>query len=264
MRAAVLALALALPLAALAAAPGRAECELPGRGGIVIDRDTGRLLLRGPDGAFLRCLLDENAALRRDLRRLRDRVGALEAELAATPAPYADRDGRIEAVPGRPVGSAVFVLTARATGRPASLPLDHEVVRALCGRSGGCRLALAEAAEGLRTADPALRLAVGPCAFSYDAESGGWARAEGCSGGTLAGVDGDGAPPAPAAAGSGGAIIATAGRCALADAAAQDAPRPAGAAVAAELAPDRSRGLFLLALPAPGGSARFRCELSVD
>ncbi len=242
----------------LSGAAARADCPPPSRGGIVID--DGRVLLRGRDGAVVRCLADEVAALRRENRALRQRVDMLEAALAQAPVPYLAEDARVSAEAGRPVGRASFVLTARQTSQPAALTLDAGVVAALCGRPGGCRVTLVEAGEGLRRSDPAPRRTTGPCALTYATESGAWARAAPCGAdaGAAAGVDGDGAGPGSAA-GAGAAIIASAGRCHLAD-----APAERGPGGATPLAADRTRGLHLVALAGGAAAGRFRCELALD
>ncbi|MDH3263996.1 MAG: hypothetical protein OEM24_08365 [Paracoccaceae bacterium] len=230
-------------------------------------RDCGAEMPRGfPDHAFayrdvIDCLLGEIAALRREEARLARRVGELEAALAAIPADYVNLDGKAEVPEGRPVGRARFVLSARQTGGTAAMALDMAVVEALCGGPGGCTLALARRALGLRRAEAGGAEGVGPCLFLYDPGNGAWFRAAGCDGGGAEGVDGDGGPLSGT--GSGGEILAEAGQvCLLADSDASPRLGPE----ATFLGGDHGPGLFLIAAPARGGEtgSRFRCELDIE
>lgn len=238
-------------LCLLAAAPARA-------------RDCREDMPRGlPARAFayaevIDCLLGEIATLRREAARLAARVGALEAALSAIPADYVNLDGKARAPEGRPVGKALFVLSARQTGGTAAMPLDMSVVEALCAGPGGCSLLLVRRDAGLARPRGSAARGVGPCLFLYDADGGAWFRAAGCGGADAAGVDGDGG--ALSGSGAGGEIVAEAGgSCLLAD---SDA-RPQLGREATLLGGDRGPGLFLIAAPDRGDDPgrRFRCEL---
>lgn len=210
-----------------------------------IDRIDGLL-------AYLRCLEDEVADLRRREERLRASLAAQAEALAAIPADHVNIDGRTSRAEGRPVGTARFVLSSRRSGAGGSLALDREVIEALCARAGSCTITLAHHALGFGFADPRTTTAVGPCVFDYDPASGAWFRGAACGGPETRGVDGDGAA----------AIITSAGGvCLLADAGAD----PRGARDGPGLAEDTGPGLFLVAAPGldPDAPRRFRCELTL-
>ena len=206
---------------------------------------------------YLRCLEGEVARLTRDQARLAAAIEAQARALAAIPADYANTDGRVTAVPGRPVGRAVFAVSSRRGAAAAALPLDRGVVQALCARPGGCRVTLAHQALGFGFANPRETTGVGPCLFALDEASGAWFRGETCGGPARRGIDGDGGATGT---GGGEVIAEAAGACLLADA---DSGRKTGAD-GPVLARDSGPGLFLIAAPAGDGAERFRCELRID
>jgi hypothetical protein len=212
---------------------------------------------------YLRCLEDEVARLKRDQARQAEALEAQARALAAIPADYANTDGRVTEVPGRPVGRAVFVLSSRRGDADASLALDRGVIEALCSRPGGCAITLAHQALGFGFGNPRETTGIGPCLFARDEAGGAWYRGETCGGPALRGIDGDGgATGTSGGAGSSGGevIVEVAGACLLADA---DSGRKA-AADGPALARDSGPGLFLIAATTGDGGERFRCELRIE
>lgn len=216
---------------------------------------------------YLRCLEGELARLSREQARLAAALEAQARALAALPADYANVEGRVTAVPGRPVGRAVFVVSSRRGAAAASLALDRAVVEALCARPGGCRIALAHQALEFGFANPRVATGVGPCLFAYDPAGGAWFRGEACGSPAARGIDGDGGATGT---GGGEVIAAAAGACLLADA---DSGQKSGAD-GPVLGRDAGPGFFLIAAPegeagtggtgGTGGAPRFRCELRID
>jgi hypothetical protein len=202
---------------------------------------------------FATCVIAEIADLRREQSRLRAEVAALQRELARIPGEIINENGRVTRLGGEDLTRASFSATALTRAGQVVVRVDPVVLEELCAT--GCALSLSFAAIGMRAADPAPVVAVGPCNFLYNRTSGVWSRSSAC-GAATAGVDGDGEP-----AGSLGAeIIAAVGTaCLLAD---SEPSRKPGLPTPS-FSRDSQRGLFLIADPAMwgGGEARFRCDL---
>jgi hypothetical protein len=207
----------------------------------------------------LSCALDEIADLKAEQRRMRSQIDKLQQQIGELPGEFQNDNGKISQPNGSAIGSAIFRLDARQGVSSSSLPLDQSVLEALCGKKGGCLISIFLEAEGLRLTDTSDTIAVGPCAISYNATTGAWARGTGCGEtGAERGVDGNGAPGA----GGGDEIVTAAGgACVLSDA---DAARSVGGSEV--FGPDASRGFFLVAAPTlrEKSGGRFRCELKIE
>ena len=213
-----------------------------------------------PPRSFFLCLLAEIRDLKRKQAELERIVPEYKRLIAELPVPYVNDNGKVSVEEGRKIGSATFILTARQTGGASSLPVDQDVMEALCAGRHRCEISLILREIGLFSAEPTSSTISGPRLFDYDARTGDWIRGDGCVGGTLRGVDGE----SYAGATTGGAdIITEAGEgCLLADA---DKHRTIGAAHDL-FERDHGKGLFLVAMPErrTDGRARFRCDLVIE
>ncbi len=208
---------------------------------------------------FFRCILAEIRDLKKKQAELERIVPEYKRLLAELPVPYVNDNGKVSVEEGRKIGSATFILAARQTGGASSLPIDQDVMEALCAGRHRREISLILREIGLFSAEPTSSTVSGPCLFDYDAKTGDWIRGQGCVGGTLRGVDGE----SYAGAATGGAdIITEAGEgCLLVDA---DKHRTIGAARDA-FERDHSKGLFLIAMPDRSeGKTRFRCDLVIE
>ena len=205
------------------------------------------------------CLNDSINALIRENTRLKKRVKALENLVGALPAPWSNVDGVITADPDRPIGSATFLLSSRSTGGASALAIDQEVMEGLCNTGGGCTLVVSFKQLSLFNKTPKESVLSGPCQFTYAPKSGDWTVGAGCGAQAATGNDGDGGLGGEAA--NSVEIAVAGGACILADSG-------LAKAVGAEegLAPDRSKGLFLIAMPSrqSGPSRRFQCEVALE
>ncbi len=210
-------------------------------------------------GAAVNCLNSEVNALKRKQARLEKTLAEYERLLGELPAPYINDNGTITAEPGRRVGRANYILDARRTGGAAFVPLEQSVVEELCA-DRGCQLSLAIRVLGSFSKEPLESMIIGPCKFTYNANTGDWLRGDGCSGEVLRGSDGDGT----AGIGDDGAdIIVEAGPgCLLADA----GVRKSVGTDPNILERDHALGLFLIAAPErrDGGGKRFTCDLEIE
>jgi hypothetical protein len=204
---------------------------------------------------FADCLIAEIADLRRENTRLAGEVTALQKALARIPGEIVNEGGRASRLGGDDLARASFSATARSRAGAVVVGVDPSLLQELCAT--GCALSLSLSAIGLRTADPAPVVAVGPCTFVYNAASGAWSRSSAC-GEALAGIDGDGQPTGA----TGGEVVAEAGAvCLLAD----SEPSRKPGTPATTFARDSQRGLFLIADPSlwTGTETRFRCDLKL-
>ncbi len=212
------------------------------------------------NNGMFRCLIAEINDLKREQRRMQKVIDEYERVIGEMPVEYKNEDGEVTVEEDRPIGNAVFTLTARPGSRASALPLDHEVVEGLCAESGGCTVSLVFRAIGFRSTDPLETISAGPCLFDYNTETGAWTRGEGCGEPlTAAGADNDGALMGDD---GGGEVIVTAGEaCVLADASVDPSATDGG-----YLGKDRENGLFLLAVPSliETGPRRFRCDLEIE
>ncbi len=203
---------------------------------------------------FSRCINRELNRLRRENAKLEERIAELELIAAQMPAAYSNIDGVVEEEPGRAIGRASFVVSARVSGGSSSLPIDQRVLTEVCGESGGCQLSLVF--RQFRLFEDAVKEAVisGPCQFIYSPDTGHWVTGEGCNPvGAARGVDGDQRTGAQDAT---GAIVAEAGgACLFAESAAARSISAAG-----DVGRDHSMGMFLLSVPQrqPAGIRRFQ------
>ena len=242
-RALVAAVALMLPGAAVA------QCEVRADFGGISDLEMLQVL---------RCLNNEVVKLRRDQTRLEQRLQEYDRLLSQMPAEYSNADGQVTEEPGRAIGRASFVLTARATGSASALQIEQRVLEEVCGKSGGCALSLTFRQFSMFDGAAKGTVLIGPCQFSYDAATGAWGVGDACSGGgATSGVDGD----QRGVGGDAGDVIAqSGGACVLSE---SDLARASGVDA---IARDGSRGLFLLSIPSrqADGIRRFNCELVLD
>lgn len=139
---------------------------------------------------------DQSYSLRADIRRLKDRVEALESETRTLRARIADlqrarkaamtprivedgraRDGEALSPP------VVFVVSADPRAGPRSMALDGAEIARRCADENGCLATLAIA--GFEVDDRPFEVAVGhgPCLLHLDADSGVWSVAAGCAAG---------------------------------------------------------------------------------
>lgn len=210
--------------------------------------------------SFYECILREIERLKERQRALERIAADYERLKAEIPVAYVNDNGVVSVEAGRIVGQATFVLTARRTGKPASLLLDQGVVEALCSGRRRCRLSLSLRRPASLTGDGASGEVSGPCLFDYDPETGRWVRGSGCLGGQATGIDGNGVERVP---GAGAEIVAQAGAgCLLADADVRTFAAPEEEIFRR----DHDRGLFLIAAPSLVGdpTGRFTCDLQVD
>jgi len=250
---AILARGLGLALVLLFASPaGARDCQLS----FVQDNAPVKV----PKVEFFECLLAEIEDLKRDRDRLRALVGEYEKALGEVPVHYQNADGKVAVEEGRKIGSAGFVLTSRQLGGAASLPLDPQVVGAVCAPPTGCAATLALRRLGIQGRTALGTDLVGPCQCTFDVATGNWTCGAGCGPeGPVAGVDGNAALLEAA---SGAETILRAGPgCLLTD---SDLQRPAMPGQPA-FAPDRSIGLYLIADPGlrSDGATRFDCTLDL-
>lgn len=210
----------------------------------------------------LRCLVSSVNDLQRENARLKNRVATLEGVASQIPVPWSNIDGVITQAPDRPIARASFLLTSRSTGGANALPIDQAVVEELCDKIGGCTLTIGWKEKKLFERRPQNRAISGPCRFTYSAdaiEKSTWAVGTGCGTGAISGVDGDG----ELGEGEGNSVeIAVAGgACFLTDSRLENALENNG-----DLASDRNKGLFLVAIPDRQSerSRRFQCELSLE
>lgn len=232
-------------IAVLAGSADAKDCIVPE----VVDRRVTDLV------SFAECVNARLAALEQENAGLRKDLAKAEAALTRLPGELFNENGRETRSGGESLVRATFTLTARRREGPASLAIDQKALERLCG--GGCTVSLVMEGEALRKGEPASAAAVASCLLRYSVQTGGWSQSGGC-GNPVAGVDGDGRPQGR----SGGEVIASVGEtCILAD---SEAGRELGKTDGL-LTADRSRGLYLIAVPAvfPGTEAKFRCELKL-
>lgn len=206
----------------------------------------------------LRCLNTEIERLKRNQAVLDRKLKSFERLMAELPTDYANRDGVVTEEPGRPIGRASFLLTARATGSASVLPIEQRVLEEVCGKAGGCTLSITFRQFSIFDGAATETILTGPCQFSYTPQTGAWGLGEACeSGGATSGVDGD---QRAVGSGEGDVIAVSGGACVLAE---SDLAR---ATEGDTLARDGSRGIFLLSIPSlqPDGVRRFECELALD
>ena len=111
---------------------------------------------------ILRCLVNELAAVRRENDLLKRRLRDIEALMTELPAAYSNEDGVVTEVPGRAIGRASFVLSARSTGGANAMPVDQRVLDEVCGRSGGCAVSIAFRQISLFDAESKASVLTGP------------------------------------------------------------------------------------------------------
>jgi hypothetical protein len=205
----------------------------------------------------LRCMNSEIARLKRDQARLEQRLKELERLETRFPEDYANVDGKVTEEPGRAIGRASFVLTARSTGSASVLPVEQRVLEEVCGKSGGCSLSVIFRQFSLFDGEAKETVLTGPCQFIYARSSGAWAIGEGCAVDGTSGTDGD--QLAVTGESSGSVITASGGACLFAES------EMARARSEDTIARDGSRGLFLLSVPSrqPDGIRRYTCELAM-
>ena len=208
---------------------------------------------------FLRCLNNRITDLHKANNQLKRRIAKLEAVAGELPTAWSNENGVIKEEPGRPIGSADFLLTARTTGGASSLAIEQRVLEELCSASGGCSVTIAKNQLSLFNKEPTQSAVSGPCQLTYSADSGDWALSGGCGSEPKSGTDGDGGLGSE---GGNSVEIAVAGdACILAD---SGLSKSVGGDEG--LATDRSKGLFLIAVPSrqSGVKRRFQCELSLE
>jgi hypothetical protein len=238
-------IAVSLALALGAGAAEAKDCVLPKWDGIRMDELD----------AFAECVNARMAALEQENAGLRSELEKIRKSLTGLPGEFRNENGRVTRSGGESLVQATFTSAARRREGPAALPVDLKVIEALC--ETGCTINLVMEGEALRKGDPVSSSAVATCLLRYSGKNGAWSQGGGC-GDAVSGVDGDGKPPGK----SGGETIASAGAaCVLAD----SEPNRAIGGAEGLLDGDRSRGLFLIAVPAlfQGTEARFRCEMKV-
>ena len=209
---------------------------------------------------FLRCLNSRISDLQNANKRLQRRIAALEGLVGELPAPWSNVNGVITQEPDRPIGSATFLLSSRSTGGANALAIDQDVMEGLCDQSGGCTLVVTYKQLSVFNKTPTDSEISGPCQFTYNKTSGDWVVGAGCGADqAISGSDGDGGLARDE---SRSFEIATAGgACVLADSGLEKAVGDHGG-----LAPDRGKGLFLIAMPSrqSGVNRRFQCEMSLE
>jgi hypothetical protein len=208
---------------------------------------------------FLRCLNNRITDLHKTNNQLQRRIAKLEAVAGNLPTAWSNEDGVITEEPGRPIGNASFLLSARSTGGANSLAIEQRVLEEVCGTSGGCTLTIAMNQLSLFDKKPKESAVSGPCQLTYKPDSGDWAVSGGCGGAPQSGIDGDGGLGSDG--GNSVEIAAAGGACILAD---SGLSKTVGGDE--ELTSDRSKGLFLIAMPSrqSGAERRFQCELSFE
>ena len=212
-----------------------------------------------PDAVVLRtmrCLVAELARVKRENAELRRRLSAVENLLTELPAPYSSVDGVVTETPGRAIGTASFLLSARTTGGANALQLDQRVLDEVCGTKGGCAVMLAFRQTGLTNDGPKVGLLTGPCQFTFEPGNRAWTLGEGCGMPSRSGVDGDRFATGSEALEP--VIVTSGGACLFSES------EPArGIGNADGFQPDEGPGFFLVAMPArqPDGIRRFECEL---
>ncbi len=238
----------------LFATPAVAECDFdPGPGRSVASDGFARETAQAID-----CLEEQIAGLEAANAALLARLEDLEAIAALIPSTYAADDGRGNGATA-PYASASFDLTARPRGRAFDVALDHAVILDLCADAEGCLLSLASTSETARAAPDLGR--IGPCAFTYEAETGAWSLQPACGG--LTGIDGDGRLPGSETPDR-VTVMAIGSECALTESALDLRADDAGNAA---LARDRDQGFFLISGLTAGDTAPpasdYVCRLSI-
>jgi hypothetical protein len=205
--------------------------------------------------AFSECVIAEINDLKRENIELRREIEEIRKSLTSFPGDFENKNGRVTRLGGERLTQASFSLSSRSREGASGLDIDQKALALIC--EIGCSITLSLTAQGLRETDTAPVVAVGPCAFRYNLQSGVWALSGAC-GEPVSGIDGDGAPNDN----SGGEVIATAGgACILADSEPSRSVDPE----TGKLSGDRAKGLFLVAEPAlwKGKENRFRCDLKI-
>ena len=228
------------------------ECEVPGLG-----RGGNWVQIQELERAF-RCVIAEIE----ELKRQQKQIAVLERQVAElrrrVPAEYININGKVTEEQGRLIGKATFVLDSSRSGKPFSLPLAQDVVEELCAEKS-CHVLLSLSVSGVFSDEPLLKETIGPCGFNYDAGTGEWTLAAGCSVSGATGTDGDGGS---AIAGGDADIILTAGEaCLLTDT--EIRTRPGQPTVG--FGPDRSRGLYVASVPdrRPDIARPYQCVLEM-
>ncbi len=206
----------------------------------------------------LRCLVVEINRVRQENAALKRRLDVVEGLLTELPAAYLNVNGEITEEPGRAIGTATFVLSARSTGGPNFLPVEQPVLEEVCGASGGCAVSIAFRQIGLFNDEPKDSVLTGPCQFNYATNSKEWTLGEGCGTGPLSGKDGDRLTGSVSA---GPVIAASGGACIFSE---SEPRRSVGTEDGFQR--DTAPGLFLVAMPArqPNGIRRFECVLVLN
>ncbi len=207
----------------------------------------------------LRCLVIELDRVQRENAALKRRLGEIESLLNELPAAFSNVDGVITEVPGRAIGTATFVLNARATGGANALPVTQRVLDEVCGTKGGCALSLVFRQIGLFNDAPKASVLTGPCQFTYMPKDRSWTLSEGCGTPGRSGVDGD--RFASDAAERDSVILSSGGACLF-----SESEPGRGIGEADQFQPDQGPGFFLVAMPVrqPDGIRRFQCELVLN
>ena len=245
-------LLLSIFLSLFAVASHAKECQVPGLG-----RGGDWVKIQELTRAF-RCIIAEIEELKRQqiqIVELEEKVAELQRRV---PAEYLNDNGKVTVEADRLIGKATIIADSRPSGETLSIPIEQGVIEELCAQSS-CHLVLSMTVSGAFAGNTLEKNTVGPCNFSYNAATGGWVRAEGCSGGRATGVDGDGVPASEE---TGGQIIVEAGQaCLLTDTEISTSPGQG----ASTFGIDRSRGLFLVSAPnrRTGAKRRSQCVLEI-
>lgn len=238
----------------MAAAPGSAVAQACDFQVDAITPLPDRVVLR-----VLRCLVRELDTVRRENAALRRDISELRALMAQLPADYANSDGVVTEEPGRAIGRASFVLSARMTGGASVMPVEQRVLEEVCGRSGGCSVTLAFRQISLLDAETKNNVLTGPCQFTYAPGSGKWSLGAGCGDPPRSGKDGDQSAGDDET--TDPVLVRSGGTCLFAE---SDPVRAVGTDRGFHR--DHSLGLYLVAIPSlqPDGIRRFQCELVLN
>ena len=144
------------------------------------------------------CLTERVEALREQNAALRNRLDVVEDERGAVAAAYRNVDGTVDRK-DRYFGPATFVLTGDRQGRARSLPLDHDLVLAMCADADGCLVTLGLTGAVVDGEPVETMFATGPCTLQIDAAEGTWSLSGLCAEGPLPPVAGVPAEPTGAA-----------------------------------------------------------------
>lgn len=206
----------------------------------------------------LECLVIELHTLRQENAALKQRLEEAEALLTELPGEFSNIDGVVTEDPERAIGTARFLLNARASGGPNALPIDERALFEVCGASGGCAVSVAFRQIGLFNDEPKDSVLSGPCQFTYAPDTREWNLGAGCGAGPISGTDGDrlsgNAEADPV-------IAASSGACIFSE---SEPSRTVGTEDGFRR--DTAPGLFLVAMPSrqPAGIRRFECELVLN